>query len=317
MLSFIKHCKDYTKKHRSNTQRLTLNAFFDQHYFPHAQITKKQSHHDWSIYNTHIRNRMGHYLIEDVTNPVLDVWVREQEVHGYQRSTINKHIYLVNRMLNLARHWGHIQSHNLYQQNIQRLKIGDYTQRFLSEAEIERLVTACRASQHPFLHLFVQLLLLTGARKGEARLARWKDIDLHKRVWVVPRSKNGRSRRIILSTAAVEVLNLTRVRSEELLIPTTQDRSIFTNPRTLKAYQSFYAAWFVARDLAELEDLRIHDLRHTYASTLINKGVSLYEVQTLLGHSSLQMTQRYAHLEPNLLHQRTELMSAVVNPKSI
>ena len=162
--------------------------------------------------------------------------------------------------------------------------------------------------------MFVQLLLLTGARKGEARLARWQDIDLHKRVWRVPRSKNGRSRRIILSAAAVDVLNQTRTRSEQLLLPTTQDRYVFTNPRTLTAYQSFYAAWFVARDLA---DLRIHDLRHTYASTLINSGVSLYEVQTLLGHSSLQMTQRYAHLEPNRLHERTELMSAVVARNSI
>jgi integrase len=220
-------------------------------------------------------------------------------------------------MLNLARHWGHIDSRNPYQQNIKRLSIGDYTQRFLNDAEIKRLLTACRANRHPYLYLFVQLLLLTGARKGEARLARWQDIDLHKRVWRVPRSKNGRSRRIILSAAAVDVLNQTRTRSEQLLLPTTQDRYVFTNPRTLTAYQSFYAAWFVARDLADLEDLRIHDLRHTYASTLINSGVSLYEVQTLLGHSSLQMTQRYAHLEPNLLHKRTELMSAVVTRNSI
>ena len=317
MLSFFKHYKEYKRKHSSNVYRLTLNAFFDEHYFPHAKVTKRQSHHDWSIYNTHIRSRMGHYLLEDVTNPVLDVWVREQQVHGYQRSTINKHIYLVNRMLNLARHWGHIDSRNPYQQNIKRLSIGDYTQRFLNDAEIKRLLTACRSNRHPYLYLFVQLLLLTGARKGEARLARWQDIDLHKRVWRVPRSKNGRSRRIILSAAAVDVLNQTRTRSEQLLLPTTQDRYVFTNPRTLTAYQSFYAAWFVARDLADLEDLRIHDLRHTYASTLINSGVSLYEVQTLLGHSSLQMTQRYAHLEPNLLHKRTELMSAVVTRNSI
>ena len=317
VFTFLNHYKDYKHKHRSNAYRLTLNLFFDDHYFPHAKVSKRQSHHDWSVYNTHIRTRLGAYLLEDVTNPALDVWVREQVVHGYKRSTINKHIYLMNRMLNLARHWGHIESGNPYQQNIKRLSIGDYTQRFLSEPEIERLIKACRANRHPFLYLFVQLLLLTGARKGEARLARWRDIDLHKRVWTVPRSKNGRSRRIMLSAAAVGVLHDVRVRAEQLNLPTTQECYVFTNPRTRTAYHSFYAAWFVARDLAELEDLRIHDLRHTYASTLINSGVSLYEVQTLLGHSSLQMTQRYAHLEPNLLHKRTELMSAVVTRNSI
>ena len=61
----------------------------------------------------------------------------------------------------------------------------------------------------------------------------------------------------------------------------------------------------------------MHDLRHTYASLLINKGVSLYEVQTLLGHSSLQMTQRYAHLEPDLLHKRTELLTNIISKTSI
>jgi len=317
VFSFLNHSVNHKYKHRSNVQHLTLNLFFDEHYFPHAKVSKRQSHHDWSIYNTHLRTQLGSYLLADLTNPVLDVWVREQVLRGYQNSTINKHIYLMNRMLNLARHWGHIDSANPYQQNIKRLSVGDYTQRFLSEPEIERLIRACRANRHPFLYLFVQLLLLTGARKGEARLARWRNIDLHKRVWTVPRSKNGRSRRIVLSAAAVGVLFDVRTRAEQLNLPTTQECYVFTNPRTQTAYQSFYAAWFVARDLAELEDLRIHDLRHTYASTLINNGVSLYEVQTLLGHSSLQMTQRYAHLEPNRLHEHTELMSAVVARNSI
>ena len=97
------------------------------------------------------------------------------------------------------------------------------------------------------------------------------------------------------------------------MLPTKQSDYAITNPHTRTAYHSFYAALFVARDRADLSDVRIHDLRHTYASMLINSGVSLYEVQTLLGHSSMQMTQRYAHLEPNLLHQRTEIVSKTIS----
>ena len=93
MFTFLSHHKDH--KHRSNAYRLTLNLFFDEHYFPHAKVSKRQSHHDYSIYNTHIRTRLGAYLLEGVTNPALDVWVREQMVHGYKRSTINKHGELV------------------------------------------------------------------------------------------------------------------------------------------------------------------------------------------------------------------------------
>jgi integrase len=97
----------------------------------------------------------------------------------------------------------------------------------------------------------------------------------------------------------------------------SDDTYVFRNPKSGRPYRSFYSAWFIVRDNAGLSDVRIHDLRHTFASLLVNKGVSLYEVQTLLGHSSMQMTQRYAHLAPDLLHSRTELVSSIINGQSI
>ena len=133
----------------------------------------------------------------------------------------------------------------------------------------------------------------------------------------MPVSKNGRSRRIVLSDAAVEILNDARTKSEQLLLDVSDDTYVFRNPKSGKPYTSFYSAWFIVRDNAGLSDVRIHDLRHTFASLLVNKGVSLYEVQTLLGHSSMQMTQRYAHLAPDLLHSRTELVSSIINEQSI
>ena len=312
MISFFNRPTGPDLEKSSTGVKLTLNQFFDDLYFPHAKATKKQPHHDWSIYNKHLREKLGRYQLDELLNPILDVWVREQVVNGYQRSTVNKHIHLVNRMLSLARHWGYLPAHNPQQENLKRLSIGDHTQRFLSADEIERLLSACRANQHPFLYLFVRVLLLTGARKGEARLARWCDVNFEKRIWTVPRSKNGRSRRIVLSNAALEVLSDVRKKADMLMLPSEADDFLFTNPTTRTAYQSFYASWFVARDLAGLSDLRIHDLRHTFASLLINQGVSLYEVQTLLGHSSVQMTQRYAHLAPDLLQNRTEIVGGIV-----
>jgi integrase len=102
-------------------------------------------------------------------------------------------------------------------------------------------------------------------------------------------------------------------KSDELGLPSKPDNFVFTNPTTRTAYHSYDTAWMKARDAAGLPKVRMHDLRHTFASLLINKGVSLYEVQTLLGHSSLQMTQRYAHLAPDLLHMRTELVGAILS----
>lgn len=308
--AFTRQQQQKSSHHRSQPQ-LTLNRFFDEHYFPHIKLTKRSIKDTWSTYNTHIRERMGSYLLDELSNPMFDVWVREQIVAGYQRSTVNKHIFLVNRILNLARHWGYIErSKDL--SNIQRLVLGDYKQRFLSEDEIASLLKHAQRTTHPHIYNVVRLLLLTGARKGEARLARWCDFDRAKRVWTVPRSKSGRSRRIILSTEAMAVLDDCVANAERLGLGTDGKSYVFTNPRTLTAYDSFYAVWHLIRDAAELPDVRIHDLRHTYASLLINSGVSLYEVQTLLGHSSVQMTQRYAHLQPNLLHQRADIVGAIV-----
>jgi integrase len=87
---------------------------------------------------------------------------------------------------------------------------------------------------------------------------------------------------------------------------------VFTNPRSKTKYDSFYAAWYRVLEAEGLPTIRIHDLRHTYASILINNGVSIYEVQRLLGHSNITMTQRYAHLLKNKLHRRTEVVSTAI-----
>lgn len=308
----FKLSRNKSSKQSRPQQCLTLNSFFDDHYYPHAAVAKVQPKNDWSIYNSHLRLNLGHYRLDQLNNALLDVWVREQVVAGYQRSTVNKHIYLMNRLLHLARVWGHLAPVDPNLQTLKRLQLGDYKQRFLSTDEIDGLLKACARSTHPYLYLFVKLLLLTGARKGEALGMCWRDLDFNKRVWTVPRSKNGRSRRIMLNDAAVDVLERTRRKALQLALPTEPTSPVFTNPRTLKPYDSLYAAWYVVCEWANLTGVRFHDLRHTFASLLINKGVSIYEVQTLLGHSNIQMTQRYAHLAPDTLHQRAQIVAHIV-----
>ncbi len=286
----------------------TLNAFFDGPFYDHIRVHKKRPEHDRLTYNKHCRDSIGHHRIAELDNSIMDAWVRGHIVKGYKPSTINKHIFLVNRILNMARHWGHIPHNPFQNRQIRKLPTGDYKQRFLSEAEVDAILRACRRDPHPFLYLFAKLLVLTGARKGEALNARWRDIDRERRVWTVPVSKSGRSRRIVLCGASLDTLDTIAVRAASLGSPTARDDLLFINPRTGKRYDSFYAAWHRARDDAGLPEVRIHDLRHTYASLLINQGVTLYEVQTLLGHSNAAMTQRYAHLLPDRLHARAELV---------
>ena len=85
-----------------------------------------------------------------------------------------------------------------------------------------------------------------------------------------------------------------------------------TIPKTLKPYVSIFCSWNTARTKAGLADVRIHDLRHSYASFLVNAGRSLYEVQRLLGHTQIKTTQRYAHLSHDTLLDATNSVNTTL-----
>ena len=293
--------------------KLTLEAFFDLKYYAFIQATKRRSKHDFYLFNKHIRPVLGAKLLNDISSEDIDHWMLHQMEVGYKSGTVNKHASMLNRTLNIAVHWGYLEKNAFKGAAIRKLPVGDYVQRFLTRNEISQLLSACKQSTHPYLYLFVKLLLLTGARKSELRLAKWKDIDDDKMQLFVAISKSGRSRKIMLSNQAVKVLDKVRLRTDALGLPTTRDDWLFPNPRTRKPYTSFHLAFFAARKHAGLNTVRVHDLRHTYASLLINNGASIYEVRQLLGHYHISMTERYAQLFPNTLKDRVNIIASTID----
>ena len=148
------------------------------------------------------------------------------------------------------------------------------------------------------------MLLLTGGRRNEITQARWDCVDLEKGTLLVPLSKSGKPRTISLSGAAAELISglPSRGKSDWL----------FPSPQTSRPCAALYYPWDRIRKRAGLGDLRLHDLRHSYASNLVNGGVSLYVVQQLLGHSNPRMTQRYSHLEQDTLAKASEIAAQTV-----
>ena len=174
--------------------KLTLEAFFDLKYYAFIQATKRRSKHDFYLFNKHIRPVLGAKLLNDISSEDIDHWMLHQMEVGYKSGTVNKHASMLNRTLNIAVHWGYLEKNAFKGAAIRKLPVGDYVQRFLTRNEISQLLSACKQSTHPYLYLFVKLLLLTGARKSELRLAKWKDIDDDKMQLFVAISKSGRSR---------------------------------------------------------------------------------------------------------------------------
>ena len=289
---------------------ISFENFFLDRYYPFSQSTKRRSKLDWYVYHKHLAHPFGHRLLTEIRAEDLDAWMAQQIQEKYKPSTINKHAGLLNRMLNVAVEWDYLEKNPFNKAIIKKFPTGDHVQRFLAADEIRRLLSACSKDTHPYLYFFVKLLLLTGARSSELRLCKWGDIDLTKGELYIGLSKNGRSRRIILSDAAIQELGSIKETSERLGTPTMASNWVFTNSKTQLPYTSMQIAFSRARKTARIDNVRIHDLRHTFASLLINNGASIYEVQKLLGHHHVSMTERYAHLFPNTLKDRAEIIAS-------
>jgi integrase len=178
--------------------------------------------------------------------------------------------------------------------------------RYLTGAELARLTKALVELKDQGAANAVRLLLLTGARRGELLAAKWADIDLETGVWSKPGSttKQRTLHRVPLSEAACRLLAEMRARDDgaEWLFPARR------TPHRLDIDD----AWGVLRKAADIPDVRLHDLRHTYASVLASAGLSLPVIGALLGHTTAATTHRYSHLVDDVLRTATERASAII-----
>lgn len=175
--------------------------------------------------------------------------------------------------------------------------------RFLSDGERDRLLEACRTSRNPTLYPLVVVALSTGARLGELLQLRWRDVDLHRGLATVHDTKNGERRALALQGLALDVLReLASVRR------LGTDR-VYCGRRGKADFPR--RAWLAALSQAEIEDFRFHDLRHTSASYLAMSGATLAEIAEVLGHKTLAMVKRYAHLT----EQHTSAVVARMNER--
>ncbi len=185
--------------------------------------------------------------------------------------------------------------------SVPRRAFDNRRQRYLTAEEARRLLEAAGCSQNPQLRPIIHLLLLTGARLSELLQAERRHVDLQRRSWLIPMSKNGKSRMVPLSEAAVEIIKeLPEFDDCVYLVP---------NPESKKPFVSIKHAFQTARTRAGLSGFRLHDCRHSMASFAIAGGTDIYVLSKLLGHAQISSTQIYAHCRPDLLMAAAELGS--------
>lgn len=164
-------------------------------------------------------------------------------------------------------------------------------ERFLTEEEIARVADSIDAAERtgkigPHVACGLRLALFTGARSGEITAIQWSHIDWGRKFIRLPDSKTNEPRTIHLSDAAIEML-----RTIPRIGPYVVAGAIDGEP-----FKNLWRAWTIVRTLAGLPDVRLHDLRHSYASLAAGRGISLQMIGKLLGHRVPATTQRYSHL---------------------
>jgi integrase len=240
------------------------------------------------------KKEIGARLLSEITSATVAEYrdkLRSELTRGSKPrsgATANRYLSSLSHVFTIAvREWHWIEVNPVTK--IRKLPESRGRVRFLSDNERRRLLDACKAYGEP-LYTIVVLALSTGARRGEIMRLRWPDVDLPRGVITLHETKNGERRRLPLQSHALEcVRQISKVHrlDTDLLFPSHRDPQRHLDIRI---------PFTTALAKAEIADFRFHDLRHSAASYLAMNGASLAEIAEVLGHKTLAMVKRYAHL---------------------
>ncbi|MCC2602404.1 site-specific integrase [Sphingopyxis yananensis] len=268
----------------------------------HNSTYQKRPENTDRIIKCHLLPKWAKVRVTEMTPQAIGEWLADKRKDGLAPATVEKIRVTLNRSFELAIKWQVAGVTTNPVRAVQKLRFDNKKETFLTPLQAEKLFRACAGSQNRSLEAIAKLLVLTGARKMELLTAKWEHVDQERRQWLIPDSKTAKSRYVPLSQQALGVIDgLPRLTGCPWLLP---------NPATKLPFTDIKHSWQVARREAGLPKLRIHDLRHSAASFMINAGVNLFAVGKVLGHADYQSTMRYSHLADDTLLAAVEAGAA-------
>lgn len=255
---------------------------------------KKKSGVNQRHYLKYWKEQLGEYRLADVTTALVIEYrnklVGSTNQYGKKISptTANRYTTALGTVFACAvNEWEWIDANPV--RRIKKYEESRGRVRFLDDEERQRLLAACEQSENPYLYLIVVLAISTGARKNELLTLRWQDLDMRRGKIHLEETKNGERRSLPLRGQAQSLMQ------EHAKIRRMGCDYVFPASHACQPID-IRTAWENALTRAGIENFRFHDLRHTAASYLAMNGASLAEIAEVLGHKTLQMVKRYAHL---------------------
>lgn len=288
---------------RRQTVRDMLDAYRDKILVPlkPKEVRSQSRHLDWWI------DKLGAYCLADVT-PALIASCRDElaqtpvgkrNPRDRSPATVVRYMAVLSHAFNVAvKEWGWL--HESPMSRVTKPKVSNARLRYLSEAELARLLDTAKTSENRYLSVILTLALATGMRHGEIMSLTWGNVMLDTKekhgLILLAETKNGEPRGVPLVGSAYEAIAALRTKvatPPKKDVPTTA--LLFPSTANEAKPVDIRKAWQTALARAKVESFRFHDLRHTAASYLAMEGATAQEIAEILGHKSLQMVKRYSH----------------------
>ncbi len=284
---------------KPKTKRIGFTEFSKMYLDDYAKVNKRSWRTDVGAMKN-LDRYFGRFSLDEIDGHRLEKYKTWRIVnYPVTKTTVNRDMALLRRMLSLAVEWGYLDEARMPKFRFYPEK-DNLKERILTQQEEQRLLEVCP----PRLKSMIIVALNTGMRLGEILGLRWNQVDLASARIRVERTKSGRIRYVDMNEVLIaEILRLRKGRGKS--------EFVLTSPVTDKPFVDAGSAWGTACRRAGIKGLRFHDLRHTFATRLIERGVNLITVKDLLGHSSVEITQRYTHPNEAL---KKEAVAALVAP---
>ncbi len=286
-----------------------LIARFDSEHLSNREKTRASTAADYRrMIRVHIAPALQKLKVADVTYNDISALHTKVTKAGH-RVRANACIRVCSKMFSLAIRWG-MRADNPCK-GIEKNK--EYKRlRYLKDDELPRLLAALASHPKKENADVIRLLTFTGARRGEALGMRWADVDLIAGTWSKPASstKQKEDHEVPLSAPVKQLL--TEIRDQQSRNKRALPEHVFSGAGTGRHVVDIKRSWAAITKAAGLENLRVHDLRHSFASELVSGGKSLALVGALLGHSDPSTTMRYAHLKMSPQRDAVEQVGAVI-----
>ena len=294
--------KDPAEERTQERLAPTLEELAVRYLEEHASVKKKKlsAQSDERNLRNHILPELGRMRVVDIDRSHV------AKFHYGMRSkpgAANRCVSLLSKIFNLAEIWGVRTDGTNPTRHIEKYP-EKRIERYLSEAELSRLSSvlaeAAEEGEHASVVAAIRLLIFTGCRRNEILTLKWDYVDFAAKCLRLPDSKTG-AKLVPLGAPALEVLaNLERLDGNPYVLP---------GQKCGAHYVALEKRWRALRKRAGLEDVRLHDLRHSFASMAAAMGESLYLIGSLLGHSNPSTTSRYAHLSDDPRRAAAERIS--------